>query len=690
MAALQGTVKMDINQHEKWIPAFICLALAVLTVVAFWPVKDAGFINLDDNVYVYENAYLQSGMSWDSIKQAFSFKLARKIGHWHPVTWFSWLLNYSLFGLDPFGYHLVNLLLHVINTILLFLILRRMTRALWPSAFVAVLFAIHPLHVESVAWITERKDVLSTFFMMLTLGAYSFYVENRDFKRYLFVLLFYILGLMSKSMLVTLPFVLLLLDYWPLGRFSKKKPAQKILGEALKPVILNKTKKKSKKNGGIKEIPEVRKTLEIQKPVEAEFQWSRIYPLVMEKVPLFALSILSSIAAYFAALETVTPVTVLSPFVRIGNAFVSYVTYIGKMSLPVNLAVFYPHPGNVILWQVTGAAILLITITVVVFLKVKSFPYLATGWLWYVGTLVPVIGIVQAGSQAMADRYAYISLIGLFIMVAWGLPKLLEKWPYRREILLVSSILVILCLSGMTKIQVGYWQDSIMLYDHTLKVTDNNWFIYNCRGGAYRILGNYKQAIEDFNSAIEIKPIFASAYYNRCSAYDKLGKYSQAIADCGKAIKLNPAYAEAYVDRGNAHIRLGNHSQAIADYERAIAIKPNDSSAYYNRGVAYSALGKYSQAIADYGRAIAIKSDHADAYNNRGAAYYIHGNYQMAIDDFGRAIGFKPDFAGAYNNRGIAYSRLGNNDLAINDLKTAAKLGDERAKNALRSKTINW
>ena len=536
-------------------------------------------------VYVYENAYVQSGLNANSIGQAFSSELVQKSSNWHPLTWLSLMLDYQIFGLNPSGYHLMNLLFHVLNTILLFLVLHRMTKTLWPSAFLACLFAIHPLHVESVAWIAERKDVLSTFFWLLTLGAYSYYVEHPGFRRYSLVLLFFILGLMSKPMLVTLPFVLLLLDYWPLRRFTEIKPNQKVQTKILKSIVSAQSKKKNKmKNTSVgKETPEVKK------PADSGYKWSLIYRLLWEKCPLFALAILSSIVTYIAQEKrAVKSFEAFPPVVRIGNAFVSYVTYIGKMIWPSNLAVLYPHPRFLVPWQVLGSVFLLIAITLIIIWRVKKCPYLATGWFWYVGTLIPVIGIVQVGDQAMADRYTYIPLIGLFIMVVWGVPELLKQWKYWKEILCTLSVLIILCLSIITWTQVGYWQNNITLFNHTLKVTDNNCLIYNNRGNTYYILGNYKKAIEDYNRAIE------------------------------------------------------------------------------------------------------IKTDYTDAYNNRGSAYFGLGNYKQAIEDFNRAIDINPGYTKSYINRGVAYVRIGNNNMAINDLKTAAKLGNESAKNFLRSRGINW
>ena len=548
MPTSQRMLNSEAIQHKNLIPVLICLALAILTVITFWSIKDCGFINFDDNCYVYENAYVQSGLNWNSIIQAFSSaELMEKGGFWHPLTWLSLMLDYQIFGLNPQGFHLINLLFHIMNTILLFLVLRRMTKTLWPSAFVAALFAIHPLHVESVAWIAERKDVLSTFFWMLTMGAYSYYVEHPGFRRYFFVLLFFILGLMAKSMLITLPFVLLLLDYWPLRRFEEIKPAG------------------------------------------PEYKRSLIYPLLWEKVPLFVLAILFSIVTYFAEQSegAIMSTKALSLVVRIGNAFISYIAYIGKMIWPSNLAVFYPHPGVLLSWQVLGSLLLLIAFTVAVIWMVKRSPYLATGWLWYIGTLVPVIGILQVGSHAMADRYTYIPMIGLFIIVAWGVPDLLKKWNHRKEILLTLSALSILCLSIITWIQVGYWQNSITLFGHALKVADNNGLAYYNRGMAYHVLGNYRQAIDDYSKMIEIKPFYEDAYNNRGIAYKSLGNYKQAIDDYSKAIKIKPDFADAYNNRGNAYKSVGNYKQAIDDYSKAIEIKPDLVAAYINRGVVY-------------------------------------------------------------------------------------------------------
>ncbi|OQB53030.1 MAG: TPR repeat-containing protein YrrB [Deltaproteobacteria bacterium ADurb.Bin151] len=671
MTISKGTFSPDEAQQKNWIPILICLFLAILTVAAFWQLKDCNFINFDDNNYVYENPTVLTGLNGNSIVKAFSAEMA-KVGHWHPLTWLSLMLDYELFGLNPRGFHLINLLLHLVNTLLLFLVLRRMTKSLWSSAFVAALFAIHPLHVESVAWVTERKDVLSTFFWMLTLGAYSYYVEHPGLKRYVFVLLFFVLGLLSKPMLITLPFVLLLLDFWPLRRFQAIKPGDRVQAEVPKLLTSEKQKKKSKTKQITKE------TLEVQKSAAPEYSRSRIYPLLREKIPLFILVIFSIIVTYLAAQSAgaVSSTEALPLGIRMGNVFISYSAYIGKMIWPSNLAIFYPYPKLLVPWQIIGSVLLLVAVTLAVIWRAKKSPYLATGWLWYLGTLVPVIGIVHVGPQAMADRYTYISLIGLFMIAAWGVPDLLKQWRYRKETLLALAVLIILGLSIKTWTQVGYWQNSVTLFDHALKVTDDNWLAYNNRGTAYNGLGHYVQAINDFNKAIEIKPDHADAYVNRGAAYGKLGNYGQAIEDLNKAIAIKPDDAMAYGNRGNAYRGLGNYRQAIEDYSRTITIKPDEAMAYRNRGKAYCSLGNYRQAIEDLNKAIEIKPDSEEVYIIRGVAYKGLGNYKQAIEDFGTAIEINPGLADAYFNRGLLYLKQSDNISGCRDARKACELRD--------------
>jgi len=688
---------------NKQIP-LIYLLLTVITLIAFWQVSQCDFINYDDGSYVTENIHIRNGITTEAIRWAFT------TGHsanWHPVTWMSHMLDVQLFGLKPRWHHLTSLLFHIANTLLLFFVFHRMTKAPWKSAFVAALFALHPLHVESVAWVAERKDVLSTFFWMLTMIAYVFYVERPQLKSYLATFALFILGMMAKPMLVTLPFVMLLLDYWPLQRLEQKKAVPETRTEPDKPVSAQTV------------VNEAR-------PAVHKYGWAGVRSLLIEKIPFFALIPLFSVLTYIAEGEAVKHYPMK---VRISNAPVSYFIYIGKMIWPANLAVWYPHPGLWPLWQAAGAALLLGAVTAIVIMTAKRFPYLAFGWLWFVGTLVPVTGIVQIGGHGRADRYTYIPLIGLFVMIAWGIPELLKKWQPtrfptpRKEMLFALSALVLLSLFIVTRTQVGYWRNNFTLYDHSLKASPSDLIHYN-RGTAYSILGNYARAISDYDRAIEITPNYASAYSNRGMAYSELGNQRQALSDFDRAIEIDPEYAEAYINRGAtygklgdqkhaisdydraieinpehadaynnrgvAYDKLGDQRRAISDYDRAIEINPKYSLAYYNRGVTYSQLGNKRQAISDYDRAIEINPKYSVAYYNRGVTYGELGNLRQAISDYDRTIEINPKYAMAYYNRGVAHIKLGNRSKAMEDLKTAARFDIENAKNFLKSQGMNW
>ncbi len=554
-------------RHSRLTPFLICVALVLLTLVAFWSVKDFGFINYDDDIYVYENAHVQAGLNPESVRAAFSTELLRRVTNWHPLTWLSLMLDASLFGLNPSGYHLVNLFLHILSTLLLFGVLRRMTQALWPSAFVACLFAIHPLHVESVAWVTERKDVLSGLFWMLTLWAYSVYVKRPEFKRYVPVFVFFALSLLAKPMTVTLPFVLLLLDYWPLRRSS-------------------------------------------------------IAFLILEKVPLLILSVVISVVTYVAAHQggVVASFEALPLEVRIGNALVSYAAYLGKMIWPVWLAIYYPHPGVVILWKVLVSILVLAVITLFVIFRAKKSPYLVTGWFWYLGTLAPVIGIVQNSNFAMADRYTYLPLTGVFLIVAWGVPELLSKWRYRNAFLWASSILIVGVLCVMTIKQTGYWSDSITLFDRTLEVTEDNRLAYNNRGAAHADLGHYGQALKDYDRAIEIDPRHAKSWYNRGAVYGKIGNYRQAMEDFSRTLAIDPTFKMAYFNRGGIHGMLGEYPQAIADFNRALELDGGFVKAYANRGMTYLMMGENESGCRDVQKACELGDCRAwESAKGRGA-----------------------------------------------------------------------
>ncbi len=694
--------------------------LAVATLAAFWRLHYCDFITFDDQLYVTENAHILNGITWQAIRWAFTTTYAC---FWHPLTMISIMLDFQLFGLNPHGYHLTNLLFHIANSLLLFFVLHRMTKAPWQSAFVAALFALHPLHVESVAWVAERKDVLSTFFWMLTMITYTYYIECPRIGTYLPVFAFFALGLMAKPMLVTLPFVLILLDYWPLQRFERKRSFRKKhaapskqragIGERVPVSIYKGEGKTSRKN--------VLKTMvESDRPKNNKDRWTFIGFLFFEKIPLLSLAAIFSVVTFIAEQEggAVRSLGEISLGARITNAIVSFVIYIAKTIWPAKLAIPYPHPGLRPLWQVLGAILLLVIITITVIRTAKRLPYLAVGWLWFIGTLMPVIGIVQVGYHAMADRYTYIPLVGLFIMVAWGVPEILKNSRYRKVTLISSSALILSSLSVLTWIQVGYWQNSITLSSHTLEATTDNYYVYYWRGLEYANLGNYGRAIRDYDKAIGIKPDYVGAYIRRAVAYAELGDYTQAISDYDKAIEIDPKSAATYNNRGVAYAKLGNNTQAISDYDRAIEIDPKNADFYNDRGVAREAIGNSNQAISDYTQAVTINPGNAKTYNNRGLAHRTLGNNRQAIADFNRAIEINPKYPDAYNNRGVAYAELGDNmqaitdfdeaveinahdasvfynrgashyklghqSQAVEDLKAAARLGSEEAKSVLR------
>jgi hypothetical protein len=535
----------------------ICLFLIVATTSVFWQVGSHDFVNYDDNQYITENQHVQAGLTWKGIAWAFTTTHA---SNWHPLTWMSHMLDCQLFGLKSAGHHFTSVLFHVANTLLLFLILNRMTGALWRSAFVAALFALHPLHVESVAWVSERKDVLSTFFWMLTMWAYIRYAERRGLKTYFLVLLFFALGLMSKPMLVTLPFVLLLMDYWPLGRLR-----------------LHSLSTPKQSNLRIRETP--------------------LFPLVWEKVPLFALTAVSSVVTFYAQLGPIASLDKLPIDVRVTNALVSYVSYMGKMIWPQRLAVFYPHAGMPPMWQVILACLLLVGITVFAIRTARRSPYLPTGWLWYLGTLVPVIGIVQVGAQSMADRYTYIPLIGLFIIVSWGTADLVKRWRYQRHILSISGGVVLLALAIGTWSQARHWQNSVTLFTNALDVTSNNYLAHYNLGKAYGELGRFQEEFKEYQETIRINPRFARAHYNIGVLFGKMGNYSEELKAYERAIRLQPDYAKAYSNLGVVYAEKGLYAKAIRAFKEAVRLNPDDRVAQQNLRMAYEKVKEQNPSI---------------------------------------------------------------------------------------------
>ena len=486
---------------KKYLAISFYSVLALSVLLVFWQVRNFEFISYDDNAYITQNPHFSHGLNLDNIIWAFT---TPNIGNWLPLTWLSFMLDSQLFGLNPCWMHLENLFLHIANTLLLFAILKRITGSLWPSAFVSAAFALHPMHVESVAWIIERKDVLSTLFLLLTLAAYVGYVRRRSLVRYMLTVLLFALGLLAKPMLVTLPFVLLLLDYWPLDRFASPETIKTLDDKSDKSLP----------------IPDRRRIL---------------YRIIAEKVPFFALSAVWSVITFLAQRGSgaVTDINALPLSNRITNVFLSYAKYIEKMFWPQNMAIFYPFKtSGFAFWQAAMCGLLLLVISILVIRFGRRQRYLPVGWLWFVGTLIPVIGLVQSGPQLYADRYTYISYIGLFIVIAWGLPELLSKWLYRKIALGIAAAMVLTAMGIGTYRQAGYWKNNSTLFTHAIEVTQNNYIAHNNLGVAYGDLGRYQDAIESCKQAIKIKPDYAEAHSNLGKAYLMTGDKGSALEEC--------------------------------------------------------------------------------------------------------------------------------------------------------------
>ncbi len=506
--------KININPATQKLIIYVVLTIATLAV--YVQLNQYHFVNLDDNIYVTQNKYVQSGLTLDGFLWAFGATYAE---FWHPLTWLSLMFDYQFHGMNAAGYHLTNLILHILSTLLLFRLFDRMTKEIWKSAFVAALFALHPLHVESVAWIAERKDVLSTFFWMLTLCLYVYYTEKTTLKRYGLVLFFFAGALMSKSMVVTLPVIMILLDYWPLRRFESKKG---------NPLL-----------------------------------WQ-----LKEKTPLLVLSATITLITLYAEYNPSEKVYPLSS--RLANAPVAFVTYLEQTLWPHDLAVLYPFSDQLPVWQVWGSTVLLLVISIAVIATLKRFPYFFVGWFWFLIILLPVAGIIEFNPEAsMADRYTYLPLIGIFFGLVWGIGNLFSQAESRKKILFPAGVIFIAIMALLAWNQCRYWKDSMVLFDHALKVTKNNSIMHNNRGSAFAELGRHREALEDFNEAIRLSPNFDESYFNRGVVYAELGHYQRTIEDCTEVIRLKPNHRDAYHNRGSAYLMLGNKESGCRDLQKA-------------------------------------------------------------------------------------------------------------------------
>jgi tetratricopeptide (TPR) repeat protein len=637
------------------------LFLVAASVAIYAPLRRADFVNYDDYHYVVENSRIATGLSAGNVAWAFT---AFSAGNWHPVTWISHQADCQLYGLVAGGHHVTNLVLHAINAVLVLCVLYAMTGALWRSAFVAALFAVHPLNVESVAWVSERKNVLSTLFWLLTMWAYVGYARKPSLGRYASVALFLALGLMSKPMVVTLPCVLLLLDYWPLGRWRPGAPDA----------------------------------------------WRQALALVREKLPLFALVVLACVLTVLAqkgagAMTTLVQVPLAS---RVTNAVVAYVMYLVKMIWPVGLAAFYPHPGfGLAAWKVLGCFGLLLAATLA--LRRPELPaYLALGWLWYLGTLVPVIGIVQVGSQAMADRYAYVPLLGPFIAVVWGLADSTRQG----RALAGAGVAIVVALTVVAARQATHWHSSIDLFEHARSVTRGNYVAYTNLGLAYNKLKKWDQAIHDFDMALKIMPDSAEAWGHRGLALAKQGKIDDAIVSLEralaiypksehahnnlgialrkrdprkavehlrKAVELDPDFTEAKVNLGAALLELGEADEARKAFAEALAQDPKSAMTHFRLGSVLLDRSDLEGARGHFETSLKLNPTHADTHNSLGVVHLRQGDLAGAMAEFQAALRIEPEHPDAHSNVGIASLRQGRKQEGLAELETAIRLNPRHA-----------
>ena len=620
---------------RRWL---LILLLCAVTLVIYLPVRQFEFVNYDDYAYVVENPHVASGLTASNVRWAFT---AFEAGNWHPLTWISHMTDCQVFGLAPAGHHLSNLAIHTLNAVLVFVVLLEMTSQLWCSYFIALLFALHPLNVESVAWIAERKNVLSTLFWFLAIWAYARFAARRDWKAYVLVALFLSLGLLSKPMVVTLPFVLLLLDYWPLGRLNVGEPG-----------------------------------------------WMRkAGKLALEKAPLLALSVGSSILTVLAqkAGGAVTTLEEIPLAVRVVNAIVSYLGYLVKMIWPNPLAVFYPHPGSSLsLVQVSLTLLILLAITVLAFRTARSKPYLLVGWLWYLGTLVPVIGLVQVGNQAMADRYAYLSLLGPFLMIVWGLGELAAHLAKRKALyrpgrwLAGAGVCALVMLALTTRVQLSHWHNSLTLFEHTRDVTENNYVAYTNIGIVFNKQQRWAEAIESFREAVRIRPEHASAHSELGVALGKTGRTKEAIEHFGRAIGIYPT-AITYANLGLAYLREGQPDQSVENFRSALRLNPDYFEAHLNLAIALSRLGRPQEAREHFLAAIQIDPRHAGARSGLGTLLAQQGNWTEAIEHLSAAVERNPDNADARKNLGAALLQKGEVAAAVRELSRAVVINPNHA-----------
>lgn len=612
--------------------------ILIVTVLIYWQVSGHEFIHFDDDVYVTSNPHVQKGLSSESISWAFSIG-SSDTAYWHPVTWLSHMLDYELFGLAAGRHHLMNLFFHLINVLLLYILLLRMTGEVWKSAFVSALFALHPINVDSVAWVAERKNLLSTSFWLLTMLAYSSYVRNPKVIRYIAVIVVFSLGLLSKPMLITLPFVLLLMDYWPLKRFELVIP----------------------------ERGKDKRTAQL-----LYFQGVPLYRLIVEKIPLFLLSILSiAVSAISLQKGRFVVDTVLAPMgLRVQNAVVSFVAYPVKMFAPFNLSFFYPYPDAIPLWQVVGATALLILVSAWALKHFIRAPYLLIGWLWFLGTLIPVSGIVQGGLwPAIAERWAYVPLIGLYLAITWGIADQVRGLRYSRQGLSFFAILVLLVLSAISFRQLGYWKDDMTLFSHGTSVNPKNFVAHTNLGNAYAKQGKTEEAIHHFKQAVNIHPSDVLVLENLGRIYKMKGDQDTAINYYAEAIKYKPDNAAAHYALGAVYAEQGRTENAIEEFLSVVKLNSNNAGAYYNLGLLFANKGEKAKALDYFLSALRIDPADAESHCALGVVMMNQGMIGDAVAHFKEASRIDPNSAVAGNYLKAALDHQEKRDKEISSLE---------------------
>lgn len=588
-------------------------ALTLLPLLIYWQSLGHDFVDFDDPLYVTENAAVQNGLTLHNAAWTLT---ANAVFNWHPLTWISLMTDYEIWRLDPKGYHLTNIILHVANTLLLFFILARMTGTFWRSAFVAALFAVHPLHVESVAWISERKDVLSGCLWFLTLGAYAYYAARPNLFRYAPVFLLLVLGLMAKPMLVSLPLVLILLDYWPLQRVS---------AETLFPP----------RNLGA---------------------WR---PILLEKAPLIALA-LASCAITFIVQQRSGAVGTFQqyPFAaRVATALMAYQDYIVNMFWPANLACLYPYQPHLPFWHVALAFGFLAAISALVVWLGRARRYLVVGWLWYLITLVPVIGLVQVGGQAMADRYSYLPLVGIFIMLAWGLPDFVENGvrsiALRRALDIALALLAVAVLGILTVLawrQAGYWKNTITVFSRAIAVTENNSLAHNNLANALAGSGKLTESVYHYAKAIEIRPDYYAAYNNIGVSLSKMGRTNEALDYYRASLRIQPDCAETYVNIGKILVEQGAYDQALAHFAEAVRLNPYLVNAHNNMGIILARQGALPDAVNHFYVVTRLNPSNMGTYLNLIQGLLDIREYGKAVVFFREMLHTRPEWSQPMNS----------------------------------------